>query len=382
MLDVYLLTLALALGIGLLATVALLTLAPTGGFGRFFGASRDKTATPHWGGAVIFLAFAATPFLASALSSEANRLFAPKSGEFLGFLGACALVLAIGFFDDWRGASWRQKLLVQVAAASAVYAAGYTFDRVGLPWGTEFELGFMAPVVTVLWVVFFTNALNLIDGRDGVAAGVAILGAAALAQVASHADHPTIALLLVAVAGGVLGFLPFNLPRASSYLGDSGALLLGFILGSLSIRATTGPSDAVFIAVPLVALGFPILDTFLAVVRRVLDRKNPFTGDLDHIHHRLERTGFGPWGLLVVLYSISLLLAGAAILLHYVDNFVVEAVVLLAAGVVVAATLKRLGYVLSIWNSHLVLSLRQRLTGLEPAAALDATADLRDEPEQ
>lgn len=381
MLDVYLLTLALALGIGLLATVALLTLAPAPGFAQFFGAGRDKTATPHWGGAVIFLAFAATPFLASALSEEANDLFAPKSGEFLGFLGACTLILVIGFFDDWRGATWRQKFLVQVAAASAVYAAGYTFDRVGLPWGPELELGFMAPVVTVLWVVFFTNALNLIDGRDGVAAGVAILGAAALAQVASHAEHPTVALLLVAVAGGALGFLPFNLPRASSYLGDSGALLLGFILGSLSIRATTGPTEAVFIAVPLVALGVPIIDAFLAIVRRVLDRKSPVVGDLDHIHHRLELTGFGPWGLLVVLYSISLLLAGAAIFLHYVDNLIAESAILLATAVTVATILERLGYVLSLWNSHLVLALRRRLTGFDAAPALDAAPDLGDETE-
>lgn len=280
----------------------------------------------------------------------------------------------MGFFDDWKVATWKQKLLVQVAAASAVYSAGYSIDRMGLPWGGEFGLGFMAPVVTVLWVVFFTNAINLIDGRDGVAAGVAIFAAVTLAQVAFHSEHPTVALLLVAMVGGGLGFLPFNLPSASSYLGDSGALLLGFILGSLAIRASTGATESVFIAVPVVALGFPILDTALAAVRRALERRHPLVGDVDHIHHRLERAGFGPRGLLVVVYTITALFSGAAILLHYVDHFAVEAGVLLAVLALVGLILARLGYLLSFWNSHIVIWVRRRLvssqsgTGLGPGA--------------
>jgi UDP-GlcNAc:undecaprenyl-phosphate GlcNAc-1-phosphate transferase len=367
MLDVYLLTVALAGGIGLLVAVALRAFSSTGRFAGFFRAARGADEKPRWGGLAIFMAFAITPFLASAISSEADELFTPKSGDFLGFLGACALVFLVGFWDDWRVATWKQKLLVQVMAASAVYAAGYTIDRVGLPWGPEFGLGPMGPVVTVLWVVFFTNAINLIDGRDGVAGGVAILAAVTLAQVASHAEHPTVALLLVAMAGGSLGFLPFNLPRASAYLGDSGALLLGFILGSLSIRGSTGPGDAVFIAVPVVALGFPILDTVLAMVRRVLDRRHPLLGDLDHIHDRLERGGFGPRGLLVVLYAITVLFSGAAILLHYVRHLAVEAVVFAALAALVGLILTRLGYLLSLWNSQLVMWLRRKALPFEPS---------------
>jgi UDP-GlcNAc:undecaprenyl-phosphate GlcNAc-1-phosphate transferase len=364
MLGVYLLTLALAGGIGLSATVALLALSRTVRFAGLFSARQGAVEKPRWGGLAIFMAFAITPFVASAISSEADELFTPKSGDFLGFLGACALIFLVGFWDDLRVATWKQKLLVQVTAASAVYAAGYTIDRVGLPWGPEFELGPMGPVVTVLWVVFFTNAINLIDGRDGVAAGVAILAAVTLAQVASHAEHPTVALLLVAMAGGSLSFLPFNLPRASAQLGDSGALLLGFILGSLSIRGSTGVTDAVFIAVPVVALGFPILDTALAVVRRLLDRRHPLLGDTDHIHHRLERSGFGPWGLLVVLYTVTVLFSGAAILLHYVEYFAVEMVVFVALAALVGLILTRLGYLLSMWNSHLVVWLRRRVVPL------------------
>ena len=361
MLDVYLITLALAVGLGLTATLALLAASRTVRLVGFFHEGRGISERPRWGGVAIFLTFALTPFIASAVSGKASELFSPKSGDFLAFLGACGLIFAVGFVDDWKVLGWRPKLLAQVAAASAVYAAGYSIDEIGLPWGPEFALGPMAPVATVLWIVFFTNAINLVDGRDGVAVGVSILAAATLAQVAANADHPTVALLLVAMAGAGLGLLPSNLPPASVYLGDSGALLLGFILGSLSIRAATGASDAVFVAVPVVALGFPILDTLLAVLRRGLDQRHPLLGDQDHIHHRLEVAGFGPRGLLVVLYAVSALFSGAAILLHHLQVFALEVAVLVGTALLVAAILTRLGYLLSLWNSASVVWLRRRL---------------------
>jgi UDP-GlcNAc:undecaprenyl-phosphate GlcNAc-1-phosphate transferase len=303
--------------------------------------------------------------VASAISPEAEELFAPKSGRFLGFLGACSLVFLTGLFDDWRVASWQQKLVGQVGAGVAVYAAGYRIEELAFPWGSAIDLGWLAPLATIAWVVFFTNAINLVDGKDGVAVGVSILAAATLAQVASHSEHPTVALLLVAMAGGGLGFLPFNLPPASSILGDSGALLMGFVLGSLSIRGATGVSDAVFISVPIVALGFPILDTVLAAGRRALDRSHPFRGDSDHIHHRLEVLGLGPRGILAVLYGLSVLFSGAAIVLHYVDYFPMEMAVFGALVALVAVVLTRLGYAVSLWNSHSVVWLRRKTSILE-----------------
>ena len=133
------------------------------------------------------------------------------------------------------------------------------------------------------------------------------------------------ALLLVALAGAGLGFLPFNLPPASAYVGDSGAYVMGFVLGTLSIRAATGPTNEVFIAVPLVALGYPILDLVLAPTRRLLQHRHPMIGDEDHIHHRLEAYGAGPRGTLVVIYGLAALFSVGAILLHYFQQTWMEA---------------------------------------------------------
>jgi UDP-GlcNAc:undecaprenyl-phosphate GlcNAc-1-phosphate transferase len=158
--------------------------------------------------------------------------------------------------------------------------------------------------------------------------------------------------------------LAFNLPPASVYLGDSGAYLLGFILGSLSIRAATGVGDVVFVAVPLFALGFPILDAGLAFVRRVADHRHPLMGDHEHIQHRLEDVGFGPRGLLLVVYAISALFAGGAILLHYLHVFPLEVAVAAGSVLMIVAILTRLGYVLSLWNSASLIWLRRRIRWL------------------
>ncbi len=372
MLDVYLVTLAVAVAFGMSTAVVLLAASRTARFSALFQEARGLAERPRWGGAAILLAFAATPFVASAISSQANEFFSPRSGDFLAFLGACALVFAIGFLDDLKLLAWQPKLAVQVAAASAVYAAGYQIDQVGLPWGPELDLGIVAPVVTVIWVVFFTNAINMIDGRDGVAVGVTILAAATLAQIAANAGHPTVALLLVAMAGAGLGMLAFNLPPASVYLGDSGAYLVGFILGALSIRAATGATDTVFIAVPVVALAFPILDTTLAVVRRTLEHRHPAIGDQEHIHHRLEEAGFGPRGLLIVIYGIAALFSAAAILLHYVHVFPLEVAVIGSTALLVLFIMTRLGYVFSLWNSTTIIWLRKRLRWAEENESAEA----------
>jgi UDP-GlcNAc:undecaprenyl-phosphate GlcNAc-1-phosphate transferase len=360
--NVYLLTLLLAAGIALATSIALETYSHRMRLPGVFRVNHGAGERPCWGGVAVFVAFAVTPFVASAMSAKASEFFSPKSSEFLGFLAAAALIFAVGLVDDWKALGYKPKLIVQVIAAAAVYAAGYSIDKLAFPWGPEIALGFMAPVITVLWIVFFTNAINLIDGRDGVATGVAVLAAVPLAFIAADSAHPTVAIFLVAISGAGLGFIPFNLPPANSYLGDSGALLTGFLLGSLSIRAATGVTEAFFFAVPVVALGFPILDTVLAALRRALDRKHPFGRDADHIHNRLENAGFGPRGLLIVVYAVSLLFSVGAIAMHGIEVFAVEASILLGFAAVLTLVLAKLGYLVTLWNSHSIVWLRRRLT--------------------
>ena len=365
MLRIYLLTLALSLGIGVMTTLALLALSRTERFLALFHV-RGILEKPRWGGVVFLTTFALTPFIASAISPRASEFFSPKSGSFLGLLAATALVFIVGFFDDVRLASPQLRSVVFIAGGTAAYAAGYRIDDVGLPWGPDIHLGFAGYFVTVLWIYAMTNALNWIDGRDGVALGVGILACVTMAQVAGHSDHPTVALLLVALAGAGLGFLPFNLPPASAYVGDSGAYVIGFVLGTLSIRAATGPTDQVFIAVPIVALGYPIMDLVLATLRRVLHHQHPMIGDQDHIHHRLETYGAGPRGTIAVIWGLASLFSLGAILLHFVAETWMEATVFTALILLVAVVLLRLGYIVTMWNSRSIVWLRQRVFAPEP----------------
>jgi UDP-GlcNAc:undecaprenyl-phosphate GlcNAc-1-phosphate transferase len=320
----------------------------------------------------VFLAtFALTPYVASAISPHASEFFTPKSGEFLGFLAATSIVFIVGFIDDVKLASPGLRTVVFLAAASAVYAAGYRIDDVGLPWGQSVDFGWTGFFVTLAWIWLTTNAINIVDGRSGVALGVAIFAAVTMAVVAGHSSHRTIALLLVALAGAGLGYLPWNLPPASAYIGDSGAYVMGFVIGALSIRAATGPTEQIFIAVPIIALGFPLLDIGLAFTRRLLDRRHPLMRDEDHIHHRLELAGAGPRGLLVIIYGFAAVLSLGAITLHYVSSTLVEAAVLVGLVVAIGGTLLKLGYIVTIWNSHSVVWLRQRLIAVEGRRAGD-----------
>jgi UDP-GlcNAc:undecaprenyl-phosphate GlcNAc-1-phosphate transferase len=359
-LDPYVVTLVAAFGAASATAAASLALARRLAGRSWLGGLLGEGARPPLGGFALLIGFAVAPFVADALSDRAHEYFSPKRGEFAGFLGATALVFLIGLIDDWRAVRPWQKLAGQLVAAGAVYAAGYQLESLAFPWGGSIDLGVMALPATLLWLLFFTNALNLVDGKDGLATGVGIFAAASLAAVAGNTEHPAVALLFVGLAGAGLGFLPFNLPPASLILGDSGALSFGFILSALAIRSATGVEESVFLAVPLLAMGFPVLDTLLAVTRRLLDRRSPLSRDRDHIHHRIEALGLGSRASLALLYLLSAAFAAAALTTHYVDSLVAEAAIFFGLVALIGFVLGRLGYVVTLWNSQRVLALRGR----------------------
>lgn len=249
-----------------------------------------------------------------------------------GLLLAGALVAALGLYDDLRWAGAPLKLAVQVAAALAAVRAGWRLEAVALPGLPALPLGPLAAPATVLWLAFASNAVNLVDGLDGLAAGLALAAAAALGAVAALHGRADAALLCAALAGAAAGFLPWNRHPARIFLGDSGALFLGFMLGAAALRCgpagapaplawpaslagPAGPAGAPALPLlpALLALAVPLGDAAFAVVRRVAARRHPFKGDLGHLHHRLLAAGLDHPGAVRRLHLVAAALAALGV---------------------------------------------------------------------
>ena len=208
---------------------------------------------------------------------------------------ATALIFAVGLVDDFRGCSAGFKLAVQVVAAVMVVASGYSISHVFLPFGEPIQFGFAGSILAVLWLVGITNAINFIDGLDGLASGLTAIIAICIGVFAALQGAPSIVVVALAVCGACLGFLPFNWRPAKLFLGDSGSQTIGFVLGCLSLAATLKSSTVVAILVPLLALGVPAFDALLVVLgrfgqrvrgRRLLRRlSGMFQADRTHLHH-------------------------------------------------------------------------------------------------
>lgn len=224
-------------------------------------------------------------------------------------VGAAA-ILVLGAFDDVRPVGAFPKLLGQIVIALGVYALGVRIEIVSAPLG-DVTLGPAAGVIaTVLWLVGIANAFNLLDGADGVATGSAFFAAAAVFIMSVALGHPAIGLIAAALAGSLLGFLPFNFPPARAFLGDSGSLLTGFVLAGLAVEGSTKGPTLVAIAVPLAAFAVPVFDTTITLLRRLVRGRPLFERDESHIHHRLAQVGFNPRQVALLIYAAS---AGVAL---------------------------------------------------------------------
>jgi UDP-GlcNAc:undecaprenyl-phosphate GlcNAc-1-phosphate transferase len=279
---------------------------------------------PRLGGVAVFLSF----FLALA----AVYLLDPKFiiGSWLltsegTLLGACLfLVMLLGFWDDLKSLKPSQKFGIQVLLASVVYLAGFRISGVTDAFGAgPLDVRTFDYPLTILWIVGVTNALNLIDGLDGLAAGVATIAALTVFPIALLWGDAGTALLAILLAGALVGFLRFNFNPAKIFLGDSGSLFIGFTLAVLSIRSSTKSTTAFALLIPILALGLPIMDTLLSMIRRFLrsflpDQKKEtsfgrrlktiFSPDKSHIHHRLIAQGLSHRTAVLVLYAVSCLL--------------------------------------------------------------------------
>jgi UDP-GlcNAc:undecaprenyl-phosphate GlcNAc-1-phosphate transferase len=268
-----------------------------------------QSPLPRLGGVAIFLAFSVSVGVWLALTRVFPRLIdglAPATLLRI-YVPAC-LIFGLGIYDDFRGSSPYLKFAVQAIAAGMLFAGGMRvldlpliFSH-SLPW-------FVGLPLTVLWVVAVTNAFNLIDGLDGLAAGSALFSTLVF-FVCTLVNHSWLeALMSVTLAGAILGFLRFNFNPATIFLGDSGSLFVGFMLSALALAGAQKAPTFVAVAIPVVSFGLPILETLLSVLRRLISGRPIFTADREHIHHKLLQMGFSHRQVVIVLYAVSAIFA-------------------------------------------------------------------------
>ncbi len=277
------------------------------------GRNVNERVVPRLGGIAVAMGFfvplVGILFLPSAIGSTLRADWVKLSALLVGGLG----LLTVGVLDDSRRIRALYKLCAQILAATLAFACGYRIDAIELPFLGQLSMGIFALPVTVLWITAVTNAINLIDGLDGLAAGAAFFAGLTNFVVAYVAGSNFFAAIMAAMLGAVVGFLFFNFNPARIFMGDSGSYFLGFILGTVSLGASQKASTAVSLLAPIVALGLPIVDMLLSMVRRVLERRSIFSPDRGHIHHRLLDMGLTHRRAVLILYGVCIVLTAAAI---------------------------------------------------------------------
>lgn len=258
-------------------------------------------------------------------------------GVFIGIL----FMFGVGAVDDVVDLSPKVKMLGQIIAACIVAGSGLLLANIHNPICEGYiEFGWVAYPLTVFYLVAFANIINLIDGLDGLAAGITAISAATILLFAVWTDRPDAAVFSVLLLGACIGFLKDNFYPASIFMGDSGALLLGFSLGIISLFAVARSTLFVSLLVPILAAGVPILDTFFAIVRRKREHRPIDVADKGHIHHRLMRAGFSQRATVLIMWGWTIMLSACAIVITVADNLVRIPIFLVAAGVTVYAIVK------------------------------------------
>lgn len=266
-----------------------------------------KKPIPLLGGLAIFLAFFVTLIL------KGGPLTKPETGILVGV----SIVVLGGFLDDKYDLRPWQKLLFQIGAAVTLIFFNIKINLITNPLftGNQYlSIGWISYPLTILWVVGVTNALNLIDGLDGLAAGIGLISSLTLLVIAILNSRTEAMFFTSILAGSILGFLPYNFNPASIFLGDTGAQLLGFLLAAISIEGALKSAAAFAIAVPILAMGLPIYDTLFAMIRRKINGKPIMQADKGHLHHRLLAMGLSQRQAVIIMYLISAVLGSFAVI--------------------------------------------------------------------
>lgn len=263
---------------------------------------------PRMGGLAIFLGFFLSVLWFVPLSE-------PRKGMLLG----AVIIVVLGIFDDILDLNAKLKFIVQIVAALVAVVSGNVIEVISNPnifsSNPYWVLGWLSVPVTVLWIVAITNAVNLIDGLDGLACGVSTISSMTMLVIALAVSEGEVAMMMAALAGACVGFLPYNLNPAKIFMGDTGSAFLGYILGVVSIQGLFKYAAIISFVVPFLMLGLPIFDTCFAFVRRLAKGQSPMHADRSHIHHRLIDMGLSQKQAVAVLYIISAILGLSAVVL-------------------------------------------------------------------
>ena len=297
---------------------------------------------PRVGGLAVVSAFFAPLVGLAIYTNRISGLLYADAQMFSSLCLGAAAIIALGLYDDIKGASAKTKLAVQVMVAIGMWWGGFRMELLGNPFGSVFELGVLSLPLTMLWMVGVINALNLIDGLDGLASGTALFACLVLFGVAFVDNAVLLCVLMASLGGALVGFLFFNFNPAKIFLGDSGSMFLGFVLASVSLWTQVKAATAVALVIPVIALGLPILDTTLSFVRRLARGQSPFRADGEHVHHRLMALGLSHRNAVVTLYTLSGIFALGALAL--LDSDVTRrTIVLSSVAAVVFLLVRRIG---------------------------------------
>jgi UDP-GlcNAc:undecaprenyl-phosphate/decaprenyl-phosphate GlcNAc-1-phosphate transferase len=264
---------------------------------------------PRIGGIAVFLGFAFALFSVLGYLIARNQLRDfDKIHDVIGMLFGATLILMVGIWDDIMGMRPRNKFAAQIVVAGVSLLYGFVIKDIENPFHRGDYIPFAAPwnyAISLIWYVGMMNAINFIDGLDGLLSGLTAISGASLAIIAVGHGHPELALVLAALVGGALGFLPFNYNPATIILGDSGALFIGYVFATVSIVGTSKTAFTISLLIPLVALALPILDTFVTIVRRTSRGKKITEGDREHFHHQLVfRFGLNVRQAVLLIYAL------------------------------------------------------------------------------
>lgn len=248
------------------------------------GRKVHRSNMPTMGGIAIAVAYFAGTLVAFHAVPGAMDRFSLK---FAGFSVAAAMIVILGIVDDIRPLRARPKLFVQIIAAAILVACGFVVEEFTIPFIGKVSLGFMGVIFTMIWIVGITNAINLLDGLDGLAAGVSGIASFFIFLSAVDQHDYVVAFLAFALVGACAGFLPYNFYPARIFMGNPGSMFIGFVLAAISVVSFQKSRTIITLFVPVIALGVPIIDTTLAIVRRLAKKKHIFQADKEHIHHKL-----------------------------------------------------------------------------------------------